>query len=86
MAPEAATDEAELLLQRGFKTVKLRLGYSDLAGAVTRAARARLSDTVEIFVDYNQALDPPRGPQARARARTGTRAPASSSNTAGKDA
>jgi len=59
MAPEAAADEAELLLQRGFKAVKLRLGYSDLAAdlAVTRAVRARLSDTVEIFVDYNQALD-----------------------------
>jgi mandelate racemase len=61
MAPEAAADEAELLLLRGFKAVKLRLGYSDLAGdlAVTRAVRARVPDAIEIFVDYNQALDLP---------------------------
>ena len=44
MAPEAAVEEAEALLQRGFKGIKLRLGYSDLAGdlAVTRAVRARI--------------------------------------------
>jgi len=61
MTPEAAADEAETLLQRGFKAIKLRLGYSDLAEdlAVTRAVRARIADTVEIFVDYNQALDLP---------------------------
>ena len=61
MAPEAAVEEAEALLQRGFKGIKLRLGYSDLAGdlAVTRAVRARIPDDVEIFVDYNQALDLP---------------------------
>ena len=61
MAPEAAADEAEALLQRGFKAIKLRLGYSDLAEdlAATRAVRARIPDAVEIFVDYNQALDLP---------------------------
>jgi mandelate racemase len=61
MAPEAAADEAEALLQRGFKAIKLRLGYSELAGdlAVTRKVRARVPDAVEIFVDYNQALDLP---------------------------
>jgi mandelate racemase len=61
MAPEAAADEAELLLERGFKAVKLRLGYSTLAEdiAVTRAVRARVPDPIEIFVDYNQALDLP---------------------------
>jgi mandelate racemase len=61
MASEAAADEAEVLLQRGFRAIKLRLGYSDLAGdlAVTRAVRARVPDSVEIFVDYNQALDLP---------------------------
>ncbi len=61
MAPEAAADEAEALLRRGFKAIKLRLGYSDLAEdlAVTRAVRARIPEVVEIFVDYNQALDLP---------------------------
>ncbi len=61
MAPEAAADEAEALLARGFKAVKLRLGYSTLAEdlAVTRAVRKRIPDQIEIFVDYNQALDAP---------------------------
>jgi mandelate racemase len=61
MAPQAAADEAELLLERGFKAVKLRLGYPALAEdiAVTRAVRKRVPDAVEIFVDYNQALDVP---------------------------
>jgi mandelate racemase len=61
MDPGPAADEAELLLERGFKAVKLRLGHSTLAQdiAVTRAVRARIPDLVEIFVDYNQALDVP---------------------------
>jgi mandelate racemase len=61
MAPEAAADEAELLLERGFKAIKLRLGNATLKQdiAVTRAVRARVPDHVEIFVDYNQALDVP---------------------------
>lgn len=61
MTPEAAADEAEALLARGFKAVKLRLGYATLAEdlAVTRAVRRRVPDDVEIFVDYNQALDVP---------------------------
>ena len=61
MAPEAAADEAELLLERGFKAVKLRLGHPSLKQdmAVTRAVRARCPDAIEIFVDYNQALDVP---------------------------
>ena len=61
MAPEAAADEAEALLAFGFKAVKLRLGYPTLAQdiAVTRAVRKRVPDAVEIFVDYNQALDLP---------------------------
>ncbi len=44
MAPEAAADEAELLLERGFKAVKLRLGYPTLTQdiAVTRAVRKRV--------------------------------------------
>ena len=58
MAPEAAADEAEKLLEGGMQAVKLRLGYPTLREdlAVTRAVRARLPDAVELMVDYNQAL------------------------------
>jgi mandelate racemase len=58
MAPEAAADEAERLLEGGFRAVKLRLGYETLAEdlAATRAVRRRLPDQVELMVDYNQAL------------------------------
>jgi mandelate racemase len=61
MAPEPAADEAQSLLERGFKAIKLRLGHSTLVQdiAVTRAVRTRIPDLVEIFVDYNQALDVP---------------------------
>src|ERR1700760_1674799 len=61
VAPEAAADEAELLLERGFGAVKLRLGNATLAQdiAVTRAVRARIPDSVQILIDYNQALDHP---------------------------
>ncbi len=58
MAPEAAADEAEQLLEGGFRAVKLRLGYATLAEdlAATRAVRRRLADDIAIMVDYNQAL------------------------------
>jgi mandelate racemase len=58
MAPEAAADEAQALLEGGFQAVKLRLGHPTLAQdlAVTRAVRARLPDAVQLMVDYNQAL------------------------------
>jgi mandelate racemase len=58
MSPEAAADEAEQLLEGGFKGVKLRLGHATLADdlAATRAVRRRLPDDVELMVDYNQAL------------------------------
>jgi len=58
MAPQAAADEAEVLLEGGMQAVKLRLGYPTLAEdlAVTRAVRSRLPDSVELLVDYNQAL------------------------------
>ena len=58
MAPQAVADEAQLLLEGGFQGVKLRLGHPTLAQdlAVTRAVRARLPDTVQLMVDYNQAL------------------------------
>jgi mandelate racemase len=58
MSPEAAADEAEKLLARGFLSVKLRLGHPNLEQdlAVTRAVRKRLPDAIELPVDYNQAL------------------------------
>jgi mandelate racemase len=58
MAPQAAADEAEALLEGGLLAVKLRLGYPSLQEdlAVTRAVRARLPDSIELMVDYNQAL------------------------------
>src|SRR5258707_7742399 len=58
MAPQAAADEAELLLEGGFRAVKLRLGHTTLGEdlAVTRAVRRRLADHIAIMVDYNQAL------------------------------
>jgi mandelate racemase len=58
MAPEAAADEAQALLEGGMQAVKLRLGYATLAEdlAVTRAVRKRLPDSVQLMVDYNQAL------------------------------
>jgi mandelate racemase len=58
-SPEAVADEAEKLLQGGFRAVKLRLGYptaqEDLAAV--RAVRRRIGDSVALMVDYNQALD-----------------------------
>ena len=58
MSPAAAADEADKLLEGGFRAVKLRLGYPSLAEdlAVTRAVRKRLPDAVQLMVDYNQAL------------------------------
>jgi mandelate racemase len=58
MDPEAAADEAEKLLEGGFRAVKLRLGYPTLAAdlAGVRAVRKRLPDRIELMVDYNQAL------------------------------
>jgi mandelate racemase len=59
MSPQAAADEAEMLLEGGFRAVKLRLGHATLAEdlAVTRAVRKRLPDSVQLMVDYNQALN-----------------------------
>jgi mandelate racemase len=58
MPPEAAADEAEKLLEGGFRSVKLRLGHPSLEQdlAVTRAVLKRLPAGVEVPVDYNQAL------------------------------
>ena len=53
-----AADEAEALLEHGFRVVKLCLGRATAAQdlAVVRAARRRLPDTVALMTDYNQAL------------------------------
>jgi mandelate racemase len=59
MPPEAAADEADLLLARGFQGIKLRLGHPSLDQdlSVTRAVRRRIGENVSLMVDYNQALD-----------------------------
>jgi mandelate racemase len=51
-------DEAEELLEGGFRSLKLRLGYATLAEdlAAVRAVRKRLPEDVAIMTDYNQAL------------------------------
>lgn len=58
MEPQAVADEAEKLLAGGFSGVKLRLGHASLAEdlRVTRAVRSRVPASVEVMVDYNQAL------------------------------
>jgi mandelate racemase len=58
MLPEAAADDAEQLLEGGFRGVKLRLGHAQLAGdlAAARAVRKRLPGDVQLMADYNQAL------------------------------
>jgi mandelate racemase len=58
MAPEAAADEAEKLLESGFRALKQRLGHATLAAdlAALRAVRKRLPDDVKLMVDFNQAL------------------------------
>ena len=58
MAPEAAADDAQELLEGGFRAVKLRLGHADFAEdlASVRAVRKRLPDHIELMADYNQAL------------------------------
>jgi mandelate racemase len=69
MAPEALADEAARLTERGFRAVKLRLGHPTLAEdlAALKAVRARVGASVEIMVDYNQALTTEEGVR-RARA------------------
>lgn len=58
MSPEACADEAEQLLEGGFRAIKLRLGYPTLEAdlAAARAVRKRVPDNIAIMADYNQAL------------------------------
>jgi mandelate racemase len=58
MPLDALADEAEKLLERGFRAVKLRLGYPTLEEdlAAVRAARRRIGPGIALMVDYNQAL------------------------------
>jgi mandelate racemase len=57
-SPGAVADEAEKLLDNGFRAVKLRLGYPTWQEdcATVRAVRARIGAKVALMVDYNQAL------------------------------
>ena len=56
MPAEQAADEAEALLEQGFRAVKLRLGRPSAEDdlAVVQAVRRRVPDTVALMADYNQ--------------------------------
>jgi len=58
ITPEQAADEAEALLEGGFRGVKLRLGRANFEDdlAAVRAVRRRLADDIRLMVDFNQAL------------------------------
>lgn len=57
-SPEACADEAEHLLEGGFRGIKLRLGYPTLEQdlSAVRAVRNRVPSGIAIMTDYNQAL------------------------------
>jgi mandelate racemase len=69
MAPSLVAEEAVRLTERGFKAVKLRLGYPTLEEDLRalKAVRERVGTVIDIMVDYNQALSTEEGVQ-RARA------------------
>jgi mandelate racemase len=69
MEPTEVADEAARLIERGFKAIKLRLGYPTLQQdlAALRAVRERVGAAIEVMVDYNQALSVEEG-LLRARA------------------
>jgi len=54
----ALADEADKLLQGGFRAIKLRLGYPTVHGdiAAVHAVRKRIGESIALMVDYNQAL------------------------------
>jgi mandelate racemase len=58
MPADALAAEADKLLERGFRAIKLRLGYPTLNEdvAAVHAVKARLPQGTALMVDYNQAL------------------------------
>ena len=58
MEPDRLSKEAEALLVKGLKAVKLRLGYPSAKQDMMalKAVRHAVGDAVDIMVDYNQAL------------------------------
>jgi len=58
MEPDRLSKEAETLLAKGLKAVKLRLGYPSAKEdiAALKAVRRVVGDNVAIMADYNQAL------------------------------
>lgn len=61
VGPDAAPAEAEALVSSGFKAIKVRLGYPDVATdiAVVRAVRSAIGDGIRLMSDYNQSLTVP---------------------------
>ena len=61
IGPDAVPAEAEALVSAGFKAIKVRLGYPDLATdlAVVRAVKAAIGDGIHLMSDYNQGLSVP---------------------------
>jgi mandelate racemase len=60
MSPDGAAAEAEELVARGFRAIKVKIGRGDLAAdlATIRAVRRAIGDGVRLMVDYNQSLSP----------------------------
>ena len=58
MAPSALAEEATRLIERGFKAVKLRLGYPTLKEDLSalKTVRECLGTAIDVMIDYNQAL------------------------------
>ena len=58
MEPDRLSQEADALLAKGLKAVKLRLGYPSAGEdiAALKSVRRAVGDGVAIMVDYNQAL------------------------------
>jgi mandelate racemase len=58
MSTAACADEAEKLLDGGFRGIKLRLGYPTLEEdlAAVRSVRKRVPSEIAIMTDHNQAL------------------------------
>ncbi|HTD37869.1 MAG TPA: enolase C-terminal domain-like protein [Candidatus Limnocylindrales bacterium] len=61
MSPEGASAEAEELVARGFRAIKVKIGRADLAAdlATIRAVRRAIGEGVRLMVDYNQSLSVP---------------------------